>query len=78
MNSGMVSDPTLVASIHLGGNVSFTIMARIILVSLMHEAMKVNFVGYSISSRSYCVFNKITLHIYESINVVFDDTNDFR
>lgn len=33
------------------------------------------FLGYSIYSRSYRVFNKHTLNIEKSIHVVFDDSN---
>ena len=34
-----------------------------------------NFLGYSLSSKVYRVFNKRTLIIEESIHIVFDETN---
>ena len=34
------------------------------------------FLGYSISSKAYRVFNKRTLVVEESVHVIFDETND--
>ena len=33
------------------------------------------FLGYSLSSKAYRVFNKITLVVEESMHVIFDETN---
>ena len=34
------------------------------------------FLGYSLSSKAYRVFNKKTMVVEESIHVVFDESND--
>ena len=50
-------------------------MERITLVNLIYEAV---FLGYSLNSKSYRVFNRRTLHAEEFVHVTFDEFLDLE
>ena len=60
MNFGKAKDLTFLISIHLAQNDA--------------KSDEGVFLGYSLTSKAYRVFNKRTLVVEESIHIIFDDT----
>ena len=44
--------------------------------NLTPEAMKEYFLGYSSTSKAYRVYNKRTMKVMETVNVVIDESSD--
>ena len=76
MNFEKKENQILTTFISLGVNILYLIMKKIILKKFDAKSDEGIFLRYVSSSKAYGVFNKKTLVVEESINVIFYESND--
>ena len=76
MNYRRIESPILATFMSLVVNALFIIIKKNNLKKFDAESDEGIFLGYSITSKAYMIFNKKTLVIEESIHVIFDESNN--